>query len=110
MPSLSTWSPIVLVVAFLVLAAVAYFFRSRGQAKYKKGTIQAEIFLSGEAPPEPEKRHVRAHNMYWGFFQALKQYYETTMNAHTGIVNDYLIWFTCMVALAAVIVLVAGMV
>jgi len=51
--SLSTWSPIVLVIAFLVLAAVAYFFRSRGEARYKKGTIQAEIFLSGEAPPEP---------------------------------------------------------
>ena len=110
MASLSTWSPIVLVVAFLILAAVAYFFRSRGEARYKEGTAQTQIFLAGEEAPEPDKRHIRAHNMYWGFFQALKRYYETTMNAHTGIINDYIIWFTSVVAITAVIVFIAGMV
>jgi len=32
------------------------------------------------------------------------------MNAHTGIINDYIIWFTSVVAITAVIVFIAGMV
>jgi len=32
------------------------------------------------------------------------------MNAHTGIINDYIIWFTCVAAIAMVIMFIAGMV
>lgn len=109
MVSLTYWSPIALIIALAVLLAITCVFRNRGEERYKKGTAQTQIFLAGEEPPEPEKRHVRAHHMYWGFFQALKRYYEPTINAHTGIVNDYLIWFTSLAALTALIVFVAGL-
>lgn len=109
MVSLTYWSPIALIIALLVLLVITFIFRNRGRESYKKGTSQAQIFLSGEAPPEPEQRHVRAHHIYWGFFQALKRYYEPAMEAHTGIVNDYIIWFTSIAALTALIVFVAGL-
>ena len=102
------WNPIVWVIAFIVVMIVAYIFRSRGQKNYKKGTDQAKIFLSGEEVPEPELRHVRASNAYWGFFETLKGYYTVVIRPHTGIINDYVIWFIVIIAICAIIVFIAG--
>jgi len=107
MTSLPFWNPVICIIAFVILIAVTFLFRSRGQKKYKEGTAQTEIFLSGEEPPAVEQIHIKSHNIYWGFFQALKQYYDPTVRAHTGIVNDFIIWLTAIAALTAVILLVA---
>lgn len=107
MMSLTYWQPIVLLIVLLVLLGVAYAFRSRGQKGYKEGTRQADVFLSGEGPPESADRHVKAKNVYWGFFEGLKRYYGPVLRAHTGIVNDYMIWFVVLIALTALIALVA---
>ena len=108
MSALSYWSPLILLLSFLVLAIVAIVFRNRGQKGYKKGTKQSHIFLSGEEEPVAEQRHVKAHNMYWGFFEAMKHYYEPTIKAHTGIVNDYVLWFISLIALTAIIIFIVG--
>ena len=110
MPSLEFWNPLVCIIAFVVLMATIYLFRSRGQRKYKKGTAQTQIFLSGEEQPAAEQQHVKAHNIYWGFFQALKRYYNPIIKAHTGIINDYIIWFIALAAATAVILLVVGLI
>ncbi len=103
------WNPIILISVFVIVGALVYLFRSRGQKEYKKGTAQAEIFLSGEEPPDVEQRHIRAHNIYWGFFETLKGYYDRNIRAHTGIVNDYVIWFVVLMAITAVILFVVGL-
>ena len=108
MTSLPFWNPIVCIIAFVILIAITCLFRSRGQKKYKEGTAQTDIFLSGEEPPAVEQRHIKSHNIYWGFFQAFKQYYDPAIKAHTGIINDYIIWFIAAVAITAVILLAAG--
>jgi len=102
------WNPIVWVIAFLVIVALAFYFRSRGQKQYKKDTAQTKIFLAGEEVPEPEQRHVRANNVYWGFFEALKGYYNGVMRPHTGIINDFILWFIILVAIGAIVLLAAG--
>ncbi len=105
---LNFWNPLVFIIAFIILIALIYLFRSRGNKKYKKGTVQTQIFLAGEEQPVAEQRHIKAHNIYWGFFQAFKQYYDPAIKAHTGIINDYIIWFIAAVAITAVILLAAG--
>ena len=102
------WNPIVWVIAFVVVMAIVYFFRSRGQKKYRKDTAQAKIFLSGEEVPEAEQRHIRASNVYWGFFETLKGYYNEVIRAHTGIINDYVIWFIAIIAISAIILFIVG--
>jgi len=104
------WNPIIWIIVFIVVMALAYLFRSRGERKYKKGTAQTEIFLSGEEPPDVEQRHIKAHNIYWGFFETLKGYYDRAVRGHTGIVNDYMIWFIALIAIMAVILFVRGLV
>ena len=109
MISLPFWNPVICIIAFVILIAIASLFISRGQKKYKKGTAQTEVFLSGEEPPAEEQRHVKSHNIYWGFFQTLKEYYDPTVRAHTGIVNDFVIWLISIAALTAVILLIASL-
>ncbi|MBN2187074.1 MAG: hydrogenase [Dehalococcoidia bacterium] len=109
MTNLPFWNPIVCIVAFVILIAIICLFRSRGQKKYKEGTAQTDIFLSGEEPPAAEQRHIKSHNIYWGFFQTLKRYYGPTVRAHTGIINDYIIWLIALAALTAVILLIASL-
>lgn len=100
--SLNFWNPVVCLVVFLVVIALVYLLRNRGEGGYKKGTEQTKAFLCGEELPEVEDRHVKAHNIYWGFFQALKKYYGPTIKAHTGIVNDYVLWLTAITVIAAI--------
>ena len=109
MPTLTFWAPLVCLVAFLIVVAITYAFRSRGESGYQEGTDQTEVFLSGEDAPEESLRHIRAHNMYWGFFEAMKRYYDPTVRAHTGIVNDYLTWLLGLTAVVCVAVFAAGL-
>ena len=110
MSALLTWSPLILILVFLILAIVGLIFRSKGDKSYKKDTDQTKVYLSGEQQPDAELRHVRAHNMYWGFFQALKRYYDPTLAAHTGIINDYVLWFISLIAITGIIVFVAELI
>lgn len=103
----AVWVPIVWVAALVVIGVIVLAWRNRGQKSYKKGTAQTDIFLSGIKVPPEEQRHVKAENVYWGFFEALKGFYSVLMRPHTGVVNDYILWFVALVAVA-ILILVLG--
>lgn len=100
------WNPVIWLIAFVAVMVIVYFFRRQGQEKYKKGEAQAQIFLCGEEVPEAEQRQVRGGNAYWGFFETLKEYYSGIIRPHTGIVNDYVIWFIAVMAVSAVVLFI----
>jgi hypothetical protein len=104
------WNPIVWIIAFIVMFIVVYFFRRRGQKGYKRDTDQTRIFLCGEEVPAAGERHIRVGNIYWGFFETLKGYYNQILRPHTGIINDYVLWFVAIAAVSALVLLVAGLV
>ena len=103
------WNPLIWIIVFIVVMLVVYFFRRRGQKGYKKDTDQTRIFLCGEEVPEAEQRHIRVGNIYWGFFETLKEYYNQVLRPHTGIINDYILWFVAVTAISAIILLIAGL-
>jgi hypothetical protein len=104
------WNPLIWIIVFIVVMLIVYFFRRRGQKGYKKDTEQAQIFLCGEEVPEAEERHIRVGNIYWGFFETLKEYYNVILKPHTGIINDYILWFVVATAISAITLLIAGLV
>lgn len=104
------WNPIIWLIAFVVVMVIVYLFRRRGQEKYKKDGAQTQIFLCGEEVPEAEQRQVRGGNAYWGFFETLKEYYDGIVRLHTGIVNDYVVWFIAVAAISAIILFVVELV
>jgi len=103
------WNPLIWIIVFIVVMVIVYFFRRRGQKGYKKDTDQARIFLCGEEVPEAGQRHIRVGNIYWGFFETLKEYYNQILRPHTGIINDYILWFVAVTAISVIILLVAGL-
>jgi hypothetical protein len=104
----AVWSPLVWVLSLVVIGVIVLILRNRGQKSYKKGTAQGDIFLSGIAVPAAEQRHVKAANVYWGFFEALKGFYNAMMRPHTGIVNDYILWFVAVVTVTVLILVLAS--
>jgi hypothetical protein len=104
-----SWGPIAWIIAIIVALFLAYFIRSRGEKTHRKG-VQSEEFLMANPRLSEEKTHVRAHNIYWGFFEGLKRYYDPAINTHTGITNDYIIWFTAVTAIVAIILSVVGVI
>jgi len=103
------WNPLIWIIVFILVMVLVYFFRRRGQKAYKKGTDQARIFLCGEEVPEAGERHIRVGNIYWGFFETLKEYYNLILRPHTGIINDYILWFVAVTAISVIILLIAGL-
>jgi uncharacterized membrane protein len=104
----AVWAPLIWIVALIVIGVMVLIWRNRGQKDYKKGTAQTDIFLSGAKVPPEEQRHVKSENIYWGFFESLKDLYDAMMRPHTGIVNDYLLWFVVILAIIIPILVGAG--
>ena len=103
----AVWAPIIWLITLVIIGIMALAWRNRGQKSYKKGTTQADVFLSGVKVPPEEQRHVKSENIYWGFFEALKGLYNVMIRPHTGIVNDYLLWFVAVLAITVLIVVLA---
>lgn len=105
---LSLWNPLILIVALVIVWLLVLYFRSRGRNSFKSGTEQAKIFLSGEDVPEAAKRNLKSSNVYWGFLETMKGYYEVVVKQHTGVINDYIFWFILLVAVSTIILLAVG--
>lgn len=100
------WGPVIWLIAFAVAIILVYAIWSRGEAGRNEGTEQGTPYLSGNAPPSDADLHIRAGNLYWGFTEAMKGYYSRVVPLHTGILNDYVLWFLATMALVLVIVVV----
>ncbi|MFW6047777.1 MAG: hydrogenase [Candidatus Natronoplasma sp.] len=87
------WSPIVFLLVILLNLLIAYLLYRMGNPEYKKTKHSGEPFISGNRPPgDIKKIHVAGDNLYWGFREALKRYYEPLVKGHTGRLNDYMYW------------------
>lgn len=100
------WDPIVWLISMVLASILVYWIWSKGRSDYKRGTEQVKPFLSGNPEPEKGKLHVRASNIYWGFVEALKGYYEPLIGMHTGDLSDYVGWLVGMLALIGFVILI----
>jgi hypothetical protein len=87
------WHPLVWILAFIIAFLVVFIIRGMGNKKYKKGTEQTKVFLSGNAEPEKELMHIKGKNLFWGFTESLEWVYKILEKMHTGNVSDYVLWF-----------------
>jgi len=91
------WNTIVFLGAVLMAVIVALILHSRGQ----KGTVPKgegkKPYLWGN-PTEIDGRPivVPGSNVYWGFTQALKKYFDPMDRLHSGLINEYVFWLILM--------------
>jgi hypothetical protein len=100
------WNPLILVIIIVITFLFIYVIRGFGKKDYKKDTGQTKVFLSGNIEPEKEKMHVKASNMYWGFFESLKWIYSGLKKMHSGNTSDYVLWFLIIIGILFVVVVV----
>jgi len=99
------WNPVFWIIGFIVALIISWLLLRRGESGCNRDTEQVKSYLSGNAEPEKGDVHIRAGNMYWGFTEALKEYYEFLVPVHTGILTDYILWFLGVMAVIMVILL-----
>ena len=103
------WSPLVWLLAFIVTFLIAYVIWGLGEKRHKKGE-QLKPFISGLAEPSKTDVHVKGGNVYWGFTESLKEYYKYATKMHTGILNDYILWFIGIAAILFMVIIIPGMI
>lgn len=101
------WNPMLWVLGLLIALAVAILIRSRGRKDYREGP-QAQPFISGNEEPAAGAGHIPASNLYWGFLESLKAYYDRLVPLHTGVPTDYIAWLLGVMAFMLVVALVVS--
>ena len=101
------WNPLVWVGVIVVALVLTFVIRGLGEKGYKKGTNQVKPFFSGNELPTEEAMHIRGDNLYWGFVEALKDFYRRLIPVHTGVPTDYVLWFVGTLAIVLLIGLTA---
>jgi hypothetical protein len=100
------WNPFAWLLGLAVALVIAYLILTRGEAGWKRGTPQTEAFLSGNPEPPAEALHLRGGNLYWGYLEALKGYYNRIVPLHTGDLNDYVLWYLSVMVVILVMVVI----
>ena len=101
-----SWNALIWLASFCVALVLAYVIRGAGRKDYRKGTGQTKPFISGNEEPGGGASHIPASNLYWGFLEALKGYYQKLVPLHTGVATDYVLWLFGVMAVVLIIGLV----
>ena len=101
-----SWNPLLWLIAFLTALGLAWLIRSWGRPDNREGDA-LKPFISGNEEPLDGAGHIPASNLYWGFTDALKAYYQKITPLHTGIITDYLAWVLAVMAILLIVVLAA---
>jgi len=96
----SAWQPLAMAAGASAIIAVVLLLRLFGRKSFKYSKEKAMPFYSGNTVTEKER--VRASDFFWGFFEAFKGYYARMRELHSGIVNDYVLWFVIVASLVLV--------
>ena len=101
-----TWNPLLWLLAFVVALGIAWLIRTRGRKDFRPGD-GLKPFISGNDEPADGGGHIPASNLYWGFTEAMKAYYQRLVPLHTGVPTDYVAWLLGVMAIMFVIGLVS---
>ncbi|MBN1896237.1 MAG: hydrogenase [Candidatus Aenigmarchaeota archaeon] len=99
------WNPIVWVAVVIIASVIVFMLRSTGRKTFKNGAQQIPFYSGNEAP----RGHIKASNMYWGFFESLEKYYIWLRKMHTGIINDYVYFLVIVIVILMAALALGGL-
>ena len=102
----SAWAPLAMLAGIAVTFIIALAIRALGKKGFRHSKDRAMPFYSGNIVTERER--VKASDYFWGFFEALKEYYSWVDGVHTGKVNDYVSWFVAVASLLLLALALGG--
>jgi len=99
------WNPIVFIIAFGIVDVITLIIYRAGEGDYTS-ELGGKPFLSGNPEISKENSHIAGGNLYWGLVEGLDEFYTVMKKMHTGIINDYIIWY--LVVLVIVLFIFMG--
>jgi multicomponent Na+:H+ antiporter subunit D len=91
---------VILVVGFLIVVSYRFFYAGRKVIGIiDEMDTKYDNFTGGE---KEEHSAIGAQDLFWGFRHQLRGYFNTIQKAHSGVVNDYVLW---IIATLAVVIL-----
>ena len=97
------WNPLIWLIALIIIYLIVDFFIKHGRGDTEKQGDILLPFTSGNYVSE-DAMHIRASNVYWGFVEAMKGYYDTMSKMHTGIMSDYVYWYISILVIIIVLI------
>ncbi|MCM1992690.1 complex I subunit 5 family protein [Oceanirhabdus seepicola] len=92
---------VILLVGFMVIAAFNVKRHTTSQANIDD--TKYDIFTGGEAE---EHSHMAGNDLFWGLKHQFKPFFDGMKNAHSGIVNDYVLWVVGTLAVVIIYVFI----
>jgi len=102
-----------ILVSILISGALGEWAK-RMAPSYRKGREEGKMFLSGEDESAvrelqvTRELQVSAHNLFWGFREALRSYYRQAKEEHSGILSHYTFWLIVVLAVIFLIIVIGG--
>lgn len=102
------WAPLAWTAAFLTAMVIGWLIRSLGESGCQKDSEQTKVFISAEDENlfAEQDVHIVGGNLYWGYFEVLKKFYDKLTAQHTGVVTDYMLWMLSTIVIVILIGLV----
>lgn len=91
------WEPITFITFAILVCLAVLIIRAFGRKSFKYSKEKAQAFFSGNITDESNA--VKASDYFWGFFEAMRPYYNAIIRIHTGVINDYALWFVIVASL-----------
>ncbi|KYH35641.1 hydrogenase-4 component B [Clostridium tepidiprofundi DSM 19306] len=99
------WSPInwlllfvVLIVGFIVIASLLAK-GNKNEPIIDLSDTKYDTFTGGE---KEDFSHMAGNDLFWGLKHQFRGYFEILKNAHSGIVNDYVLWVAACAAVVTI--------
>ncbi|MFA9397803.1 MAG: proton-conducting transporter membrane subunit [Clostridiaceae bacterium] len=98
------WDPISWLVLFVILLIGLIIFFAFGYKPKKSAPVDLldtkyESFTGGE---KQDYSHLGGNDMFWGMKQDFGKYFNFLKTAHSGVVNDYVLWVVVCVAFVTI--------
>lgn len=98
------WNPLVWGFVIIIALLLVYVLRGYGKREYKENTEQTKAFLSGNPEYTKNEMHVKGKNLYWGFTESLKSFYDILEKIHNGNTSDYVLWFVIVLGILFIVI------
>lgn len=80
---------VVILIAFLIIVTINLSSMGRRSVEQSISSTKYDNFTGGE---EEEYTQVGGHDLFWGMKYQFRVYFDTLQKAHSGVVNDYVLW------------------
>ncbi len=89
----------VLIIAIMIIVSMNIGSNRSSSVIIDKTDTKYENFTGGE---KEEYTQIGGHDLFWGLKYQLKGYFNTIHNAHSGVVNDYVLWVVACLAIVII--------